>query len=101
MSDELGCAASDDGNPAEESRFSHAEPLGRAGPDILAEQTPARSKAIAAGTGIPFLAPDSGFAPESGTAAEWVELAPFRYRFDGELVAYSRLVRVFVRFGFN
>lgn len=81
----VGCAASDDGSPAEERRYSHAEPLGRAGPDILTEQTPARSRAITAGTGMP----DSGFAPESGTAAEWVELVPFRYRFDGELVAYS------------
>lgn len=36
------------------------------GPDILTEQTTARSKAIAAGTGML----DSGFDPESGTAAE-------------------------------
>lgn len=55
------------------------------GPDILTEQTRARSKANAAGTGML----DSGFAPESGTAAELVGLAPFRNRFDGELVAYS------------
>lgn len=62
----FGGAASDDGVQLKKIVVRMPNLQAELGPDILTEQIRARSKAIAAGTGVL----DSGFAPESGTAAE-------------------------------